>query len=204
MTSVINASTTTGISLSSDTTGNLAIQTSGTTVATAAGGALTVNSYSAGASLITSGTAQNTTSGTSIDFTGIPSWVKRVTVMFSGVSTNGTSSVLVRIGDSGGISATGYQSAVMGTVVTSSSIGASSTAYVLGGASASNTCIGNLTINLAGTNNWIASGVFYFSDTQINSCAGAKTLSGALTTVRITTVNGTDTFDAGSINILYE
>ena len=35
-------------------------------------------------------------------------------------------------------------------------------------------------------------------------CAGRVTLSGALDRVRVTTVNGTDTFDAGSINILYE
>jgi hypothetical protein len=33
---------------------------------------------------------------------------------------------------------------------------------------------------------------------------GSVTLSGTLDRVRITTVNGTDTFDAGTINILYE
>jgi len=53
--------------------------------------------------VIVSGTAVASTSGTSIDFTSIPSWVKRVTVMFAGVSTNGTGSYLIQIGDSGGI-----------------------------------------------------------------------------------------------------
>ena len=63
----------------------------------------------AGASLITSGTAVASTSGTSIDFTGIPSWAKRITVMFNGVSTNGTSQQLIQIG-SGSVNATGYSS----------------------------------------------------------------------------------------------
>jgi hypothetical protein len=52
---------------------------------------------------ITSGTAVASTSGTSIDFTSIPLWVKRITVMFAGVSTNGTSPFLVQLGDAGGI-----------------------------------------------------------------------------------------------------
>lgn len=152
---------------------------------------------------LTLGTSQAAT-GTSVDFTGIPSWVKRITVMFNGVSTNGTSSLLIRIGDSGGFSTSGYQSSVIGTITSSSSVGASSAGYLLGSASATNQCIGSIVINLCATNNWISSGSLYFSDTQMNSCAGAKTLSGTLDRIRITTVNGTDTFDSGSINILYE
>ena len=60
---------------------------------------------------ITSGTAVASTSGTSIDFTSIPSWVKRITVMFQGLSTNGASEYVVRIGDSSGVAATGYTGA---------------------------------------------------------------------------------------------
>ena len=33
---------------------------------------------------------------------------------------------------------------------------------------------------------------------------GGISLAAALTAVRVTTVNGTDTFDLGSINIIYE
>jgi len=55
---------------------------------------------------ITSGTAVASTSGTSIDFTGIPSWVKRITVMFDVVSTNGSAIILIQLGDSGGIETT--------------------------------------------------------------------------------------------------
>ena len=63
---------------------------------------------------IVSGTSVASTSGTSIDFTSIPSWVKRITVMFDGVSTNGTSNLQVQIGDSGGIENTGYTAAASG------------------------------------------------------------------------------------------
>lgn len=56
---------------------------------------------------LTSGTAVATTSGTSIDFTGIPSWAKKITVMFSAVSTNGTSPIQVQIG-AGSVSNSGY------------------------------------------------------------------------------------------------
>jgi hypothetical protein len=82
------------------------------------------------------GTAQNSTSGTSIDFTGIPSWVKRVTVMFQGVSTSGTSAVDVRLGTSGGIQATGYTNFLAGV----SGLNACSTATFTTGC----TVIGNL------------------------------------------------------------
>lgn len=154
---------------------------------------------------IVSGTAVASTSGTSIDFTGIPSWVKRITVMLSGVSTSGTSSLLVRIGDSGGVATTGYQGAISAIVSGAASGPTGSTVgYILGGASASNQAIGHLTITNITGNTWVASGVMYFSDVQVNQFAGARTLSGTLDRVRITTVNGTDAFDAGTINILYE
>jgi hypothetical protein len=157
---------------------------------------------------MTLATAQNSTSGTSIDFTGIPSWVKRVTVMFNGVSTNGTSIVQVQIG-SGSISASGYAS----TASYSNAAGAYT--YATGGfiLDSTNTALaaisrsGLLQLVLVGSNTWIASGnISGGSVGQVtNCCAGnSPALSGTLDRVRITTVNGTDTFDAGSINILYE
>ena len=59
---------------------------------------------------LTLATAQNTTSGTAIDFTGIPSWAKQITIAFDGVSTTGVNGYLVQIGTSGGIETTGYAS----------------------------------------------------------------------------------------------
>jgi hypothetical protein len=151
-------------------------------------------------SVITSGTAVDTTSGTSIDFTGIPSWVKRVTVMFNGVSLNGSSDVLVQLGDSGGIEDTGYVS----TWAVQSS-GANSTAgYIVRSGVSTVTLVGHLVITLVSTNLWVSTGITGASTTQVGLSAGSKTLSTTLDRIRITTANGTDTFDAGSINILYE
>jgi hypothetical protein len=155
----------------------------------------------AGAYALTSGTAVASTSGTSIDFTSIPSWVKRITVMFSGVSTNGTSLFLVQLGDAGGIEVTGYASGSGArTAETTSTAG-----FVLNQAgSAALTFTGLVPIANIGLNAWVTSGVLSRSDGFANNFGGSKTLSDTLTQVRITTVNGTDTFDAGSINILYE
>jgi len=152
---------------------------------------------------ITSGTAVASTSGTAIDFTSIPSWVKRVTVMLDGVSTSGASNVLVQLGDSGGIEATGYTATAYGqtNVVITSAAG-----FVLNCATvaAADLRSGVLTISNIASNTWIASGTVSPASGQLAVCSGIKALSSTLDRVRVTTANGTDTFDAGSINILYE
>ena len=156
---------------------------------------------------IQSATAQASTSGTSINFTGIPSWVKRITVMFSGVSTNGSSLVQIQLGDSGGFETTGYLSGAASLVNGSSVNGANSTTgiLVLGSNAATIVFYGVASLSLIGSNRWVMG----FSGGRTDAAAalsagGSKTLSDTLTQIRITTVNGTDTFDAGSINILYE
>lgn len=154
-------------------------------------------------------TAVASTSGTSIDFTGIPSWVKRITVMFNGVSTNGTSLPQIQLGDSGGIEATGYVSYANYAGGANSTNGASSTTGFLfnNGGAAVEIRYGVMTINSMGSNLWVASvagGMIQTATVYGISGGGAKTLSDTLTQIRITTVNGTDTFDAGSINIMYE
>ena len=152
---------------------------------------------------ITSGTAVASTSGTSIDFTGIPSWVKRVTVMFSGVSTSGTSTKLVQIG-SGSIVTTGYLS-------TGSSIGSASaastnstTGFLIYSNAATDLISGTMILNLVSGNTWISSLSAKSFTTGSVVGGGDITLSGVLDRVRITTTNGTDTFDAGSVNLLWE
>jgi hypothetical protein len=158
-----------------------------------------------GGGVIVSGTSQASTSGTAISFTGIPSWVKRITVMFNGVSTNGTSLLQIQIG-AGSIVSTGYN-CISGALVTGIT-GASSytSGYVIRTAGASSTlCYGALVINLLTSNTWVASGVLIdTSDTRTIQTAGSLALGGVLDRVQVTTINGTDTFDAGSINILYE
>jgi len=154
---------------------------------------------------ITSGTAVASTSGTSIDFTGIPSWVKRLTVQFAGVSTNGASPIQIQIGTSGGIQTTSYTS---GAWIANTSNGNSTTGLLItngGGSTYLWDGMAYLTLLNSGTGLWTFNSIFSGSVSGMNSIGGgAKTLSGTLDRVRITTVNGTDTFDAGSINILYE
>jgi hypothetical protein len=146
-----------------------------------------------------SGTAVASTSGTSIDFTGIPSWAKRVTVMFNENSTNGSSNRLVQIG-SGSVTTTGYiSSGGYGGGATSSTAG-----FVVWIDVASYALSGQMVFTLLASNLWVASHVGKVSTGQCAFGGGSVTLGGALDRERITTVNGTDAFDAGSINILYE
>lgn len=158
--------------------------------------------------VINSKTAVASTSGTSIDFTGIPSGVKRITVMLNGVSTNGSSILQVQIG-SGSVTTTGYNSAAAYGTGSSSQYASATSGFILeptGNASASNTLYGQLVLSLSGSNTWVGAGGFYLTGGPIacHCSGGSPALSGALDRVRITTSNGTDTFDAGSINILYE
>jgi hypothetical protein len=157
------------------------------------------------AQLIKLETAKATTSGTTVDFTGIPSWAKKITVIFNGVSTNGTSLVLVQIG-SGSITTSGYLS----TANFSGSITTSTSGYLVTQTLASNSILsGHCIITLLSSNVYIQSSLIA-GYTGVN--AGAFSLSGgyspalagSLDRIRITAVNGTDIFDAGSVNILIE
>jgi hypothetical protein len=156
---------------------------------------------------INSATAVPSTSGTSIDFTDMPSWVKRITVMFSGVSGSGTSIPQIQVG-SGLIVTSGYTSGAF-SPNTLNTVGATS-GFILAGGSvlAAQTRNGAITLHNISGNTWIGSGVLGIG---VNGAwqgadvsGGSILLSGTLDRVRITTVNGTDTFDAGTINILYE
>lgn len=152
---------------------------------------------------IVSGTAVASTSGTSIDFTLIPNWVKRITVMLRGVSTNGSSPVQIQLGDSGGIEITGY--------VGSSRFAGAATSFSAGfllettGGTASYVREATYIFNNISGNNWMGFCLNGLSNQpEVFYAAGSKQLSDVLTQLRITTANGTDAFDAGTINILYE
>jgi len=155
--------------------------------------------------VISSGTAVASTSGTSIDFTGIPSWVKRITVMFQGVSTNGTSTIQVQLG-AGSVTTSGYVATSVRVATNSTTAGGSLTSgFPINVAPAAADIVsGTLVCTLMGSNLWVAS-LSGKASTSLGLVGGGDvTLSGTLDRVRITTVNGTDTFDAGTINILYE
>jgi hypothetical protein len=154
---------------------------------------------------ITSGTAVASTSGTSIDFTSIPSWVKRITVMFSGVSLSSTANLLIQLGVSGTPETSGYTS--VGNVTTASGVAqvTSTAGFIIYAGTASYLQNGAVRLHNITGNTWVADGVLCNTTTQNYTAfvAGSKALAGVLNMVRITSTS-TDTFDAGSINILYE
>ena len=162
-----------------------------------------------GGATIVSGTSQASTSGTSIDFTSIPSWVKRITVMLNGVSTNGSSQLQIQIGN-GSFSTSGYASgasyAGSAGQFTPSLITTGLILEPTGGCGASAVRYGSGFISLIGSNTWVSQTNVYGTIALCTSSGSgvSPALGGSLDRVRITTVNGTDTFDAGSINILYE
>lgn len=188
----------------------------------------TMATQAASAVAITGGTASNTqiqggsvTSGTAwtyaspvttIDFTSIPSWVKRITVMFSKVSTNGSDSVVARIGTSSGIEATTYDAVALLLIPGSGTALVSTTAFPLdgpaGGTYVSGASVrqGSFTLSNITGNTWVISGQLGMSNPVgvVTIYGGTKTLAGVLDRVRITTAAGTDSFDAGTINVLYE
>lgn len=184
---------------SGNTTISGALAVSGNAVIT---GTLQANGVSGTIYPLTLMTAQASTSGTFVDFTGIPSWARRVTVLLNGISTNGTSAFLIQVGTSSGLVTTGYTS---GASYSGFNI-VSSVGFVLTtGATAASTHSGITTLATLGSNTWVQSGTCSFSSlAQVGASGGNVTLAGTLDRVRITTVNGTDVFDGGSINIMYE
>lgn len=152
---------------------------------------------------VTTATAQASTSGDTITFSGIPAWVKQITITFVGVSVSGTGNPAIRIGDSGGLETTGYSSS--SSVISAAAVASSSSTsgFHINGASAGNTYGGSVTLTLAdaATFTWVAAGVLGTS-TNTLTVSGSKALSAALDRVAVQTA-GVDTFDAGSINITY-
>ena len=154
------------------------------------------------------GTAVASTSGTSIDFTSIPSWVKRVSVSCSNISTNGTSPVIVQIGGSS-IETSAYDSSA--SYVGPANGSTPTAAGFMLNASGQNleNFWGTIVLSLvnSSTNTWVSSvsGTINQNGTWYGILGGgSKSITGSLQRVRITTVSGTLTFDAGTINILYE
>ncbi len=196
--------------LSGDTSGSI------TVAAPAVAGSNTQTLVAATGTLapLISGTAVASTSGTAINFDNvIPSWAKRVIVMFQGVSTNGTGIIQVQLGT--GTTPTYTITGYLGGAVSVQTSTASAVSYTTGFAlvpqqAAAAIHHGVMTISLvnASTNAWAASSTSSRSDlAQSGSSAGSIALAAALTSVRVigsATGSPSDTFDAGTINILYE
>jgi len=191
------------VSGSADQTKKLRLEVDGLTTATTRVLTVQDKDMTIGAVL---GTKVATTSGTSIDFTAIPSWVTQIAFNLASVSTNGTSVPMIQIGDSGGVEVTGY------TGSTSSIVGAAAELFTTGFAlttAAAQAATVNwngtviLTLEDETTFTWNAVAILSRADTSAQVCAmsGLKATSAALDRVRLTTAGGADTFDAGSVNI---
>ena len=191
------------LTLNSTSTGSVSFDAPVTTENTI----ITVPAANAGMQVMRLETAKTAT-GTSVDFTDIPSWVKKITVMFNGVSTNGTSQQLLQLGTAAGFETTGYISHISVTGQTMNYL-STTTGFGVYSNGVADTRYGTITfINIA-TNVWVSSHSVGYTSTSTgysysSQGGGSKTLSGVLDKIRITTVNGTDTFDAGTINIMYE
>lgn len=154
------------------------------------------------ASSVAIGTSTATTSGTAIDFTGIPSWVKRITVMLNGVSQNSTQFIGIQLGYSGGVENTGYTCRCAPCNGTGSTDTTSFLLEAVG--AAANLLYGNATLTLTGSNTWTYGSAVMVSSSGLQYIgSGVKTVSGGtLDRIRLQ-ANGA-TFDAGSVNILFE
>lgn len=150
-----------------------------------------------------------TNGGTTIDFTSIPSWVKRITVMVAGISVSGTSALRIQLGTGGTPTTTGYLGAnALLFSTTNLAVANLSSGFDTASSGGTGTVYhGVATFCLMDASNhiWTGSLIIGQSDSaRISMQGGSIDLSGALNMLRVTTTNGTDTFDAGSVNILYE
>lgn len=158
---------------------------------------------------ITLSSTTATTSGTSHDFS-VGSGARRWTLMLSGVSISGTASLRVQLAGSGGVENSGYLGASNRAGAASDLTGQNSTAGAdssIGLAGTTDISHGKFVGDLldASTNTWIITHILGQSNAaRASSGAHSKSITGTLTSVRLTTSNGTDTFDAGSASISYE
>jgi hypothetical protein len=207
---------TNGLAISADTTGALDIKTgpgAGTTaisisssqVVTMNGGAV----YPINSSEVITPTAVS-----SVNFTSIPPWVKRITVMLNNVSLSGTDAITIRIGDSGGLETTGYNGNFFsiydsGTINVNDLTDNFQLTPSGGGTSSGTNYFGQAILSLldASTNTWVITSIVSANSTSVTArqghLSGGKTLTATLDRLTVITSGG-NTFDNGTISILYE
>jgi hypothetical protein len=178
----------------------------GTTITAFVGGTGGAGTYTI--SPASTGTVSGTITVVGVDFLSIPSWAKRITLILNGVSTSGTANMRFRLGSAAGIETSGYSASAMyaGGGGGGAADGGTSTAGFdsYGDAGATANRYGTYTFTYMGSNIWSMTGSHSLATFFVFSGVGNKTLAGTLDRLRVTTTNGTDTFDAGSVNILYE
>lgn len=144
------------------------------------------------------------TTNTSLEFTGLPSWIKRITVMLQGVSTNAANNLIIQLGTSGGYTTSGYLSS-LGSISSSAAGNANATnGFIISSSNASSVISGIVTISNLTGNTWVYSGTTKSTTVLIAYSAGDISLAGALTQIKVQDTAGTGQFDAGTVNIMYE
>lgn len=142
-----------------------------------------------------------------LDFDAIPSWVKRITVSLDRLSLSGTSTFGVVLGTSSGFEVTGYSGMAMTTTTGGNAASVISASFLLydNVPTAASLHSGIMIITRVTGNTWAASAnVGNDVGTRFRIMAGSKTLGDEITQLRIATTNGTDTFDGGTVNVIYE
>jgi len=183
---------------SSSVTGTIQVgqMLSGTGIAS--GASITaINGSTLTLSTANTGTVSGTITVVGVVFADIPSWAKRISVYLGGFSTSGTSAYLIQLGTASGFETSGYVGSYASTLYSSGFLLASNTA--------ANVFHGEASFSTIGNNVWIGALNFAISNSASQSQgAGTKSMPGTLDRLRLTTVNGTDTLDAGLVNIIYE
>ena len=150
-----------------------------------------------------SGTAVSASSA-EVPFTGIPSWAKRITVVLADVSTSGTSRVQIQLGTSTGYLTTGYTTTYGGFNASTQTSNPATSGFLIEGTSATDSRTVIATFVLISGTTWVGTLHGKTNSTDLAIAGGSIALGATLDRIRITAVNGTDTFDSGTVNILYE
>lgn len=165
------------------------------------------NSSRAQMQRITLSTAVTATSGTSIGFTALPSWVKRITVQLQGVAVSATSTLIVQLGTGATptYTTTGYiSSGNLAVSAASNAVISDTSSFIIMDLTTASLVSGVITITNINSNSWVENFNLKRTAGSTASGAGDVSLGAVLTAVRVTTSAGTATFTAGTINILYE
>ena len=129
-------------------------------------------------------------------------------MILNGVGSNGTNNLDLQIG-SGSYATSGYDTLCSYVGGSTSSVTAFGGGFGIIVNNNSGLCYGRYTLDLVGGNRYIGSGVFHVHQVGVaqytmQSAGSSPVLSGPIDRIRIAVVGGANTFDSGSINIMYE
>ena len=207
MSSIINATTSGGLVISPDSSGQLQLQSNGVNTLLMSSNGISGFIYSAN-----NGVAQSPVGTTVCDFTGIPSWVKKITIIVSGAGMSTGSYIQIQVGDSTSFKNTGYLNYTSYAGSSGGSTSSTTGIVIESGTPASTGLIygrANLFLLDSNTNTWVGDSLVGLNaaGAPFTFQAGgvAPALTGTLTRVRVTSVNGTDTFNSGTrFQMFYE